>query len=183
MENEIQLLKVGAYTYGHEKIKIIHSNEGRILKIGKFCSIADNVTVFLGSNHRVDWISTYPFGHINQNTFDKIKLPNGHPSTKGDVIIGNDVWIATNSVIMSGVKIGDGAVVAANAVVTKDVSPYSIVAGNPAKEVKKRFDDQTVKKLLKIKWWDFDENKINDISDILLSSDIKKLITKIYEAE
>lgn len=174
------MISVGPYTYGHEKIKIIHSNEGKTLHIGKFCSIADGVIVFLGSNHRVDWITTYPFGHINKSNFPKIQVNTGHPISKGDVIIGNDVWVATNATILSGVKIGDGAVIAASSVVTKDVPPYTIVAGNPAKIIRKRFDDETITKLLKIKWWDLNQDKINEISDILCSPDINKLI-KYFE--
>lgn len=170
------MLNVGPYTYGHEKIKIIHSNEGKILHIGKFCSIADGVVVILGSNHRIDWVTTYPFGHINKDKFPKLQINPGHPSTKGDVTIGNDVWIATNAVILSGVKIGDGAVVAAYSIVTKDVPPYCVVAGNPAKVVKKRFNDTVINKLLEIKWWDLDENSINKISDLLCSNDIDNFI-------
>lgn len=165
---------VDSYTYGHSGIKTI-GNEGADLKIGKFCSIAEGVTVFLGANHRVDWFTTFPFGHYKENEFPKVKKDHGHPSTKGDVVIGNDVWIATNAVIMSGVTIGDGAVVAAYSIVTKDVPPYTIVAGNPAKQIRKRFSDDVISKLLELKWWDKSESEINEISDILCSNDIEKL--------
>ena len=167
--------EVGSNTYGHDGIKIIHGGEGKSLRIGKFCSIAEGVVVFLGANHRMDWFTTYPFGHIKESLFPKVKRDHGHPSTKGDVTIGNDVWIATNAVIMSGVRIGDGAVVGAYSVVTKDVPPYTIVAGNPAKPIRKRFSDEVINKLLELKWWDMDESKINDISDILCSNDFEKL--------
>jgi acetyltransferase-like isoleucine patch superfamily enzyme len=168
--------EVGSNTYGHNDIKIIGGhNVGTKLIIGKFCSIAEGVVVFLGANHRVDWFSTYPFGHIHDTVFPKVKKTHGHPATKGDVTIGNDVWIATNAVIMSGVTIGDGAVIGAYSIVTKDVSPYTIVAGNPAKQIRKRFSDEVINKLLELKWWDMEENKINEISDILCSNDIKKL--------
>ena len=167
--------EVGSNTYGHDGIKIIHGGEDKILLIGKFCSIAEGVTVFLGANHRVDWFTTFPFGHYKENEFPKVKKPNGHPATKGDVIIGNDVWLGTNAVIMSGVKIGDGAVVGAYTVVTKDVPPYTIVAGNPAKQIRKRFSDDVINKLLELKWWDKSESEINEISDILCSNDIEKL--------
>jgi acetyltransferase-like isoleucine patch superfamily enzyme len=169
------MIEVNSYTYGHAGIKIIESGEGKTLRIGKFCSIAEGVVVFLGANHRVDWITTYPFGHIHENEFPKVSREHGHPATKGDVIIGNDVWIATNAVIMSGITIGDGAVIGAYSIVTKDVPPYTIVAGNPAKRIRKRFDDVVVSKLLELKWWDMDESKINEISDILCSNDIEKL--------
>lgn len=167
--------EVGSYTYGHDGIKIIQSGEGKTLRIGKFCSIAEGVVVFLGANHRVDWLTTYPFGHCRENEFPKVKKDHGHPATKGDVIIGNDVWIATNAVIMSGVKIGDGAVIGAYSIVTKDVPSYTIVAGNPAKQIRKRFDDVVIDKLLELKWWDKPESEINEISDILCSNDIEKL--------
>lgn len=167
--------EVGSYTYGHDEIKIVHGNEGKTLRIGKFCSIAEGVTVFLGANHRVDWFTTFPFGHIRPEEFPKVKKEHGHPATKGDVIIGNDVWLGTNAFIMSGVNIGDGAVVGACSVVTKDVPPYTIVAGNPAKQIRKRFSDEVINKLLELKWWDKSENEINEISDILCSNDIEKL--------
>jgi len=168
--------EVGSNTYGHNGIKIIGGyDEGTKLIIGKFCSIAEGVVVFLGANHRVDWFTTYPFGHIYENKFPKVKRNHGHPATKGNVVIGNDVWIATNAVIMSGIKIGDGAIIGAYSVVTKDVPPYTIVAGNPAKQIRKRFSDEVINKLLELKWWDMDENKINEISDILCSNDIEKL--------
>jgi acetyltransferase-like isoleucine patch superfamily enzyme len=167
--------EVGSNTYGDNGIKIIHGQEGKTLRIGKFCSIAEGVVVFLGANHRVDWFTTFPFGHYKENEFPKVKKDHGHPATKGDVTIGNDVWVATNAVIMSGVTIGDGAVIGAYSVVTKDVPPYTIVAGNPAKQIRKRFSDEVIQKLLELKWWDMEEGKINDISDILCSDDIEKL--------
>lgn len=168
--------EVGSYTYGHNGIKIIGGHDEKTkLIIGKFCSIAEDVVVFLGANHRVDWFTTYPFGHIHENTFRKIKKEHGHPATKGDVIVGNDVWIATNAVIMSGVKVGDGAVIGAYSIVTKDIPPYTIVAGNPAKQIRKRFNDDVINKLLELKWWDKTESEINEISDILCSNDIEKL--------
>jgi acetyltransferase-like isoleucine patch superfamily enzyme len=168
--------EVGSNTYGHDGIKIIGGyDEGTRLIIGKFCSIAEGVVVFLGANHRVDWFTTYPFGHIHQTKFPKVSKNHGHPATKGNVTIGNDVWIATNAVIMSGVKIGDGAIIGAYTVVTKDVPPYTIVAGNPAKQIRKRFSDEIINKLLELKWWDMNESRINEISDILCSNDIEKL--------
>jgi acetyltransferase-like isoleucine patch superfamily enzyme len=168
--------EIGSNTYGHDGIKIIGGyDEGTKLIIGKFCSIAEGVVVFLGANHRVDWFTTYPFGHIHENKFPKVKRNHGHPASKGNVVIGNDVWIATNAVIMSGIKIGDGAIIGAYSIVTKDVPPYTIVAGNPAKQIRKRFSDEIINKLLELKWWDMDETRINEISDILCSNDIEKL--------
>jgi acetyltransferase-like isoleucine patch superfamily enzyme len=170
-------LIVGKYTYGQNNITVNRGDNGEELYIGKFCSIAKGVTVFLGQNHKTNWFTTYPFGHINMGEFTKVKKNIGHPCSNGDVVIGNDVWLATNCTIMSGVKIGDGAVIAANSHVVKDVAPYTIVGGNPAKEIKKRFSDEVISKLLDLKWWDLDKVKINEISDILMSSDLEKLMS------
>jgi acetyltransferase-like isoleucine patch superfamily enzyme len=164
---------IGDYTYGSKHLKIIGDDSDII--IGKFCSIAENVTIFAGAYHRTDWFTTYPFGHVNESHFPKVQKGCGHPTTKGDVIIGNDVWIATGAVIMSGVKIGDGAVIGAFSVVTKDVDPYTIVGGNPAKQIRKRFNNEVINKLLELKWWNLDVAIINEISDILCSNDLEKL--------
>ena len=144
----------------------------RLLKIGKFCSIANDVQIFLGGNHRIDWITTYPFSVLN--SWPEAKDIKGHPCTKGDVIIGNDVWIGRKTLILSGVTIGDGAIVGARSVVTKDVAPYSIVAGNPAKLIRKRFDEKTIEKLLEIKWWDWNLEKIKKNLPLLLSNNIEQ---------
>ena len=130
--------EVGSYTYGHNDIEIIHGNEGKTLRIGKFCSIAKGVIVFLGANHRIDWFTTYPFGHYKQEQFPKIKKDHGHPSTKGDVNIGNDVWIGYGVTIMSGITIGSGAVLATNSVITN----YCLVQ----KKCKKKHRNMTLVK-------------------------------------
>lgn len=166
---------IGKYTYGHDKISVLTwGGSAKKIIIGKFCSIA-NCTMFLGGNHNVDWITTYPFGHINTNKFNKFK-GEGHPSTNGDIVIGNDVWIAKGVTIMSGVKIGDGAVIASNSHVVKDVDSYEIVGGNPAKHIKYRFDKDICKKLLSLKWWDLEDEKINELTPILCSTNIEKLL-------
>lgn len=165
-------MKVGKYTYGQKNIKIVTT--GADIIIGKFCSIAENIQVYLGQNHRTDWISTYPFGHIHTGAFSKFD-GTGHPSTKGDILIGNDVYIGTSAVIMSGITIGDGAVIGAHSVVTKNVPPYTIFAGNPGKVRKNRFNDVDTAFLLDLKWWDMEEHIINEISPILCSGDIQQL--------
>jgi acetyltransferase-like isoleucine patch superfamily enzyme len=169
----ITVMQVGKYTYGHQNITASWPNMAT-LKIGKFCSIAIRCTIFLGGNHRVDRITTYPFGTIYTDIFPEFD-GSGHPSTKGDVIIGNDVWIGAHVTIMSGIKIGDGAVIAAHSHVVKDVKPYSIVGGNPAKHIKYRFEEEQIEKLIKLKWWDLDDKIINEISPILCSGDLDKL--------
>ncbi|HMS92542.1 MAG TPA: CatB-related O-acetyltransferase [Candidatus Saccharibacteria bacterium] len=168
-------MQVGSYTYGQDNITIRHWGEDAYLYIGKFCSIADNITVFLGGNHRTDWITTYPFTEFSAEWPDSLEIY-GHPSTKGDVVIGNDVWIGSHATIMSGVNIGDGAVVAAFSVVTKDVQPYEIVAGNPAVHRKLRFTKDEINRLLIIKWWDWSDKMINKNISHLCSSDITEFI-------
>ncbi|BAQ61190.1 chloramphenicol acetyltransferase [Geminocystis sp. NIES-3708] len=163
---------IGRYTYGEPRV-LKWGNEST-LRIGSFCSIASGVTILLDGNHRVDWLTTYPFSVV----FEEFTNIEGHPATKGDVIIGNDVWIAMNSLILSGVKIGDGAVIGANSVVCRDVPPYTIVAGNPAKKIKTRFDSHTVEKLLEMEWWNWDLNKIKSNVPLLMSDDFNQFISK-----
>jgi len=111
-------VSVGRFTYGHENIAVMQWGEGCPLDIGAFCSIADNVQIFLGGNHRTDWITTFPFGHIFQKDLGGENIQ-GHPATNGGVSIGNDVWIGRGATIMSGISIGNGAVIAANSTVVK----------------------------------------------------------------
>jgi len=168
---------VGEYTYGNPKI--YYWGENKKLIVGKFCSIGSNVKIMLGGEHRTDWITTYAFSQI----FKEFNYIKGHPKSRGDVIIGNDVWIGIGVLILSGVKIGDGAVIGANSFVTKDVEPYSIVAGNPAKLIRKRFDKKTIEKLLEIKWWDWSFDRIRKNIDYLLDSDINAFIEHVNQEE
>lgn len=172
MENIV----VDKHTYGHEGIIIRHWGELAKLRIGKFCSIAENVTVFLGGNHRTDWVTTYPFPAF-QEFWPLAASVEGHPSTNGDVVVGNDVWIGANSTIMSGVSIGDGAVIGAYSLVTKDVKPFEIVGGNPAKHIKFRFEGKIINQLLVIKWWNWDDERINELTPLLCSNNIERFIS------
>ena len=145
---------------------------GDKLFIGKFCSIASGIKFIMnGGNHDPKLISTYPFPTFD-NGWEKGNLGTVN---KGDTVIGNDVWIGFEALIMSGINIGDGAVIGARAVVTKNVPPYTIVGGNPAEKIRKRFDDKTIKDLLEIKWWDWDAEKIFSNTDIICSADVEKL--------
>jgi len=167
--------EIGDYSYG---TPTVFPHPGRKLKIGKFCSIALGVTIFLGLNHRSDLITTYPFTAFPDN-WPRAKFLKGEEVdaiSRGDVIIGNDVWIGYGATILSGVKIGDGAVVGAMAVVTRDVEPYCIVAGNPARTIGKRFDDDTIRKLLEIRWWDWPIEKINANLEIICSNIISEML-------
>lgn len=150
---------IGDYTYGNPTV--LFENREANLTIGRFCSIADGVTIFLGGNHRTDWITTYPFNVLNVY-FPEAKGIKGHPVTKGDVNIGNDVWIGLNVVIMSGVSIGNGAVIAAGSVVSKNIGDYEIWGGNPSRFLKKRFDDNKITELLNLKWWNWEISIIRE---------------------
>jgi len=167
-------MEAGKYTYGIQNIMCHWASKEAGLTIGKFCSIAANVNIYLGGGHRTDWITTYPFGHINAATFDN-PAPFGHPKSNGSVVIGNDVWVASNVTIMSGITIGDGCVIANNSHVVKDCEPYGIYGGNPAKLIKKRFSPEQIEKLLELKWWNLSDEKINELIPVLCSGDIEKL--------
>lgn len=176
-------IMVGDYTYydDFENIENFEKNvkyhfdfTGDKLIIGKFCMIASDVKFIMnGANHLTDAISTYPFA-IFRNGWEKAMDGKAYPN-KGDIVIGNDVWIGYNATIMAGVKIGDGAIIGTNSTVTKDVEPYAIVGGNPASLIKKRFSESTIKKLLEIKWWDWEIEKITENIQKLTSNEIDLL--------
>lgn len=166
---------VGPFTYGFDRVDVRQWGGGAGLRIGSFCSIA-SATIYLDGNHTIGWMTTFPFARIfDDHAFykqlgglDGIDITEP-PSTNGDVIIGNDVWIGEKVTIMSGVTIGDGAVLGTNAHVTKDVMPYEIVGGNPAKVIRKRFDMEIIDLLLKLRWWDLPIESIREIKRHLLS--------------
>lgn len=175
---------VGDYTYyddfenvaNFEKnVKYLFDFGGDKLIIGKFCMIASEVVFLLnGANHLIDAISTYPFsifGHGWEHAMDGKTFPN-----KGNTVIGHDVWIGYRAAILPGVQIGHGAVIGAFSVVTKDVATYSIVGGNPAKLIKKRFSEDQIDKLLALRWWDWDAEKITRQVELLTGNDLEALI-------
>ena len=167
---------VGAFTYFNGPAEIVELNEGTQVHIGKYCSIAKGLKLLLGNYHRADWVSTFPFHDIHPNVFPNAAGVTGHPKSNGDIVIGNDVWIGDSATILSGVTVGDGAVIAANANVVKNVEPYAIVGGNPAKLIKYRFSVQQIEDLSAVRWWDLDESQINTLTPLLLSADVDGLI-------
>jgi virginiamycin A acetyltransferase len=169
-------------TYFDRNVNIISWSDKYQVRLGKYNSIGRDCNFFLHANHRPDWITTSSqlWGPVTNEIAQK-HMEMGHPSCKGDIIIQNDVWIGAKSTVMSGIKIGNGAVVAAGSVVSKDVPPYAIVAGNPAKIVKYRFDEEQIKKLLFISWWNWDEQKIRDNAMLMWSNNIDEFIEKFYE--
>lgn len=174
-----QNIIVGVFTYIADsdfESHVTHHYDfiGDKLIIGKFCQIAAGVEfVMNGANHQMNASTTYPFyifGTWEQPAPAQSDLP-----LKGDTVIGNDVWIGQNVTILPGVHIGDGAIIGANSIVASDVAPYTIVAGNPAKLIRKRFDDELTALLLKFKWWDKSIDEINSLIPILTSGDLKKV--------
>jgi virginiamycin A acetyltransferase len=177
-------IHIGDYTYfddrrhgpeNFEQYNVLYNNFYSKVKlvIGKFCAIAAETKFIMTGDHKLDAISTYPFPifqHGWETVYDMANLP-----VKGDIIIGNDVWLGYDSLVRNGVTIGDGAIIATRAVVVKDVPPYAIVAGNPAKVVKLRFDEATIKRLLNIAWWHWDIDKINRNLHLICSLDVDRL--------
>lgn len=169
---------VGDYTYYDDPEDVYNFEKnvlylfefmGDRLIIGKFCQIATGVRFIMnGSNHAMGGFSTYPFKVFGKEWAKKDPM---EVVSKGDTVIGNDVWIGNGVTFMQGVKVGDGAIIGTNSLVTKDVEPYTIVGGNPAKEIRKRFDEETIQYLLALKWWDWDLEKITDNLGLLVKAD------------
>ena len=157
--------EIGRGTYGCPRL-FGYRNDGG-LKIGAYCSIAADVGIFLGGEHHPEWVTTYPFGAL----WHEHDHPE-QPKSRGDVVIGNDVWIGREAVIMSGVTIGDGAVVGAGALVAKNVPPYTIVGGNPARPIRMRFPEDVVARLLALRWWDWPDERIRRAAAMRQSPDI-----------
>ena len=176
---QAELRRSGVITIGHgtygEPIVVYHEGDTATVRIGKYCSIAQAVCIMPGGNHRTDWVSTYPF-RLRYGLEGALR--DGHPASKGDVNIGNDVWIGNEALILSGVTIGDGAVVAARTVVTRDVPPYGIVAGNPGRVVAHRFSEDERKQLLDIRWWDWPEDVILERVDAINSPDVSTFVQR-----
>jgi acetyltransferase-like isoleucine patch superfamily enzyme len=161
-------LTTGKYTYG---LPLTRRGTGNTVNIGAFCSFASGVTLDGGFQHNMKFLSTFPF----PSNFPDSSQYSGHVVCKGDINIGNDVWIGESAMIMSGVTIGDGAVIGFRSIISKDVEPYSIVAGAPQKVLRYRFDQSTIEKLLEIKWWEWPDENIKVAVKFLMSEDIDSL--------
>ena len=170
-------LVMGEHSYGMPDVHVYKGSEAKVV-IGKYCSIAPDVTFITGGIHPVDWVSTYPFRA-------NFGLPgaglDGTPATKGDISVGNDVWIGTHVYVLSGVTVGDGAVICAGSIVLNDVPPFAIAGGVPAKVIKSRFSEESVRELLEIRWWEWDEKKIIENVEYLSSPRIEEFISKWKE--
>ena len=168
-------ITVGDYTYYDDPESVENFNNnvlyhfdfiGDKLIIGKFCQIATGVKFIMnGANHSIDGFSTFPFSAFGKDWQDTPLTPD----FKGDTVIGNDVWIGYNATIMPGIQIGDGAIIASGSIVTKDVAPYSIIGGNPAKLIRNRFDNETISKLISLAWWDWPFDKITKHAKAIVS--------------
>ena len=174
---------VGDFTYiadSEFECHVTHHYEwnGDKLIIGKFCQIAAGVEfVMNGANHQMNAVSTFPFYTLEG--WDMKPPAASDMPLKGDTIVGNDVWIGQNAVILPGVHIGDGAIIGANSIVGSDVSPYTIVVGNPATEIRKRFDDELIQLLLDFKWWDKSVGEINQLIPLLTCGNLEKVKAEI----
>jgi len=165
---------IDAYTYGDFDLHWWGENS---VHIGKFCSIGGNAKLYLGGNHKINNVTSYPFSNAHGLDASEIGVDGLLTNTsKGNIIVGSDVWFGDNCVIMSGVTIGHGAVIANSAIVTKDVPPYAIVGGNPAKIIKYRFSEEIIKDLLEIQWWNWSFDKLNSMKPYIYNTDINQFI-------
>lgn len=183
-------ISIGDYTYyddaidptGFEKNNVLfnYPEFGDHLIIGKFCAIASGTKFIMGpANHRISSVTTYPF-HVFGGAWQEHTPPHlDQLPRKGDIVVGNDVWIGRESVIMPGVKIGDGAIVAAYSVVTRDIPPYTVFGGNPAKFIKRRFDEVLTDLLLQFAWWDLEPEALVEVLPLLCDPDLEKVKQEI----
>ncbi|KAA3599454.1 CatB-related O-acetyltransferase [Stenotrophomonas maltophilia] len=171
-------IQVGRFTYGNPNFRIWAEHESII--IGAFCSIADEVAIFGGGEHNAQWVTTFPLrialGHPDAHA-------DGHPATRGPTRIGNDVWIGHGATIMSGVTVGNGAIIGARAVVAKDVPPFAVVVGNPARIVRYRFTDAQIQALQQIQWWNWPLEKISEMTPLLCGGSVEQFIASAQTKE
>ena len=168
---------IGKWSYGNP---VIYRWDNSKLKIGNFCSFGPRVKIYMGGNHRSDWITTSPLPADEfSNFFTNASGIKNFTKEKRDLEIGSDVWVGGHSIILSGIKIGHGCVIGAGSVIRESLDPYSIVIGNPARIIKKRFNKQVIKKLLQYPWWELDDDKINLLVPYLLSETFDLFFKKL----
>jgi acetyltransferase-like isoleucine patch superfamily enzyme len=172
-------MKIGKHTYGFENISVAWQQD-QMVTVGAFCSLAGNLNIQLGGNHNSNWVTTYPFGHVPNSDWDVLPV-GGHPKQSRKVEIGNDVWIANNVTLMGGVSIGDGAIIAMNSHVTRNIPPYEVWGGNPAKKIKDRFPEEIKSKLLELKWWNLPDNFIESLIPLLVQEPTLDLLQRIEQ--
>ncbi len=173
-KNEYRCYSIGDYTYGEPRI--IKGRTHGCLYIGKYCSIAEEVELLLVNDHRTNWVSTYPFP-VTEHKVDEFPA---YPRRRGDIIIKNDVWIGRGAKIVAGATVGNGAVVGAHCLVTKDVPDYAIVVGNPQKIIKYRFNEDVVTKLLSIAWWNWDHSRVQENLHLICSDRVADFCNAFY---
>jgi acetyltransferase-like isoleucine patch superfamily enzyme len=167
-------LVMGTMSYYAPRVVKFKGDSGRVI-IGNFASVAPDADFYVGGLHRTEWVSLYGLRTM-------LELPGAHEDGfthgRGDIVVGSDTWVTNGCTVMSGVTIGDGAVVGTKAVVTKDVRPYAIVVGNPAREIRRRFSDAQVEALLRIRWWDWPTDKVREHVDLLSNPDVDGFIAR-----
>lgn len=161
---------IGPGTYGEPAI--LGYGQGIKLEIGSFCSIADGVVILLNVDHRTDWVTTYPFSVL----WSECRHLVGHPTSKGDVNIGHDVWLGYGATILSGVTIGTGAVIGCRAVVAQDIPPYAVAVGNPARVVRMRFTEGTISRLIASCWWALPRAHLLELMPLMLSNRVEEFL-------
>ena len=169
---ELEKYRIGDFTYGRPRVR--DYDAGSTLSIGRFCSIAADVIILVGGEHNLKALSTYPF-----QTLGYTAPPAGHDGdslSKGDVVIGNDVWVGNGALILSGVRVGNGASIGAGSVVTKDIADYEIVAGNPARHLRFRFEEPIIAELLEVRWWELDIDELRPLLPSMMSGDVATFV-------
>lgn len=172
---DLRQYDIGRYSWGH--LTVSSRSPGTVLKVGQFCSFAYGAHVILGGEHRSDFVSTYrfpaypPFSETHQHLAEDTSV------SKGAVVIGNDVWLGHQTLVLSGVTIGDGAIIGAGSVVRHDIPPYAVVAGNPARVAGFRFSPEEIEALLELRWWDWPLELISSHLDQLMSDDVAALVS------
>jgi acetyltransferase-like isoleucine patch superfamily enzyme len=177
-EIDLGLASIGKWSYGSPKI--FRWDWKSKLIIGNFCSLGPDIKIYFGGEHRLDWITTSQLPSTQfSDVFSKAKDIQDFSISKGDINIGHDVWIGGGATILSGVSIGTGAVIAAGSVVVNNVEPFSISGGNPNKEIKKRFDNKIINRILDSEWWNLPDENINELSLLLCSNDTTSFFEQI----